>query len=227
MYYVEVRHEGLGKYRYIKGNDKYVVEQKAAAQRQQWDAMWSRRQAFENSRSSIFGEKEKARQRSKAAVESLEELDSILDNAVRLNHAINWENLKTIAKFDEPAPQRSELGRIPVKPHDADYLPIMGWLDAIFPPLKSKKIARASEAYNAAVAEWRARKQSADRQNNSILAKDAANFREWELKKQRFDEDLAATNQALELQKARYFAKDAEAIREYCDMVLAQSQYPD
>ena len=37
MYEMEVRHSGLGKYRYIKGRDKYVVEQKARAQQIQWD----------------------------------------------------------------------------------------------------------------------------------------------------------------------------------------------
>ena len=36
-YSIEVRHEGLHKYREIKGNDKYIVEQKARAQRAVWD----------------------------------------------------------------------------------------------------------------------------------------------------------------------------------------------
>ena len=36
---VEVRHDGLHKYRHIRGIDKYVVEQKAAAQLRTWNEM--------------------------------------------------------------------------------------------------------------------------------------------------------------------------------------------
>ena len=44
MWEIEVRHDGLNKYRHIRGSDRYVVEQKAAAQKLAWDEMWEKKQ---------------------------------------------------------------------------------------------------------------------------------------------------------------------------------------
>jgi len=40
---IEVSHAELGKYRHIKGTDKFVVEQKAKAQKIQWEIQWLRK----------------------------------------------------------------------------------------------------------------------------------------------------------------------------------------
>lgn len=47
MYSVEIEHKGLHKYRVIKGNDRYVVEQKAYVQLKEWDEMWEKKQEVE------------------------------------------------------------------------------------------------------------------------------------------------------------------------------------
>jgi len=44
---VEVRHDGLNKYRHIRGSDRYIVEQKATAQRLTWNEMWDKKQVAE------------------------------------------------------------------------------------------------------------------------------------------------------------------------------------
>ncbi len=43
MWKIEVRHEGLNKYRHIRGSSRYVVEQKAAVQVQAWEQMWEKK----------------------------------------------------------------------------------------------------------------------------------------------------------------------------------------
>ena len=40
---ITVRHDELNKYRLIRGNDKYVVEQKASEQLAIWNEMWQRK----------------------------------------------------------------------------------------------------------------------------------------------------------------------------------------
>ena len=47
MWEIEVRHDGLNKYRHIKGSDRYIVKQKAIAQEQAWEDMWKKKQAAE------------------------------------------------------------------------------------------------------------------------------------------------------------------------------------
>lgn len=44
MYQIELKHEGLNKYRVIKGTDPHVVQQKAEMQRRDWDEMWEKKQ---------------------------------------------------------------------------------------------------------------------------------------------------------------------------------------
>ena len=39
VYEAEVRHNGLNKYRHIRGTDRHVVEQKAAVQANAWEEM--------------------------------------------------------------------------------------------------------------------------------------------------------------------------------------------
>lgn len=43
MWEIEVRHDELGKYRHIRGSDKYIVEQKAIYQKLQWNEQWQRK----------------------------------------------------------------------------------------------------------------------------------------------------------------------------------------
>ncbi|MDY7080291.1 MAG: hypothetical protein SXV54_25695 [Chloroflexota bacterium] len=49
-YAVEVRHRELNKYQVVRGDNKYVVQQKARAKMAQWDEMWQRRQEAERKR---------------------------------------------------------------------------------------------------------------------------------------------------------------------------------
>jgi hypothetical protein len=43
MYEIEIRHDGLKKFRVIRGRDRYVVEEKARMQCATWDEQWERK----------------------------------------------------------------------------------------------------------------------------------------------------------------------------------------
>ena len=51
MWEIEVRHDGLNKYRHIRGSDKYIVEQKASVQQLAWDEMWKKKLIAEQKKS--------------------------------------------------------------------------------------------------------------------------------------------------------------------------------
>ncbi len=51
MYEIEIRHDGLHKYRHIRGNNQQIVAQKAAAQIKAWEEMWERKCEIEKARS--------------------------------------------------------------------------------------------------------------------------------------------------------------------------------
>ena len=47
IYEIEIRHDGLNKYRHIRGNNRQVVEQKAKAQLIVWGEMWKKKLEIE------------------------------------------------------------------------------------------------------------------------------------------------------------------------------------
>src|SRR5690606_17753474 len=52
-------------------------------------------------------------------------------------------------------------------------------------------------------------------------------LRVWEEKKQEFEIEKKEKNDAIEKKKEQYLACESDAIIEYCDMVLSNSDYPD
>ena len=85
MYEVEISHEGLNKYRCIRGADEYVVEQKAAMQLAQWDEMWAikeeKRLETERKESKV----EHARKITEQAREFIKEIEGILDHTLSVD----------------------------------------------------------------------------------------------------------------------------------------------
>jgi restriction system protein len=51
FYEIEIRHDGLNKYRHIRGTDRQVVEEKAQAQRKAWNEMWAKKLEVEKVKS--------------------------------------------------------------------------------------------------------------------------------------------------------------------------------
>lgn len=96
MWEINLKHEGLGKSLLIKGSDKYVVEQKAIAQRRTWDAE-----------------------------ESTIKLESVLQHTLQVNDAIDWNSLLIKKEFVEQKPSKPSLLDIPLEPtkDDPKYQP--------------------------------------------------------------------------------------------------------
>ena len=110
MWEIEVRHEGLNKYRHIRGSDRNVAEQKAHAQRLAWDEMWEKkgRRKRKNSASSSKEEKkESAITKTNEAQESIKQLETLLQHTLTVDNAIDWDSLLN----NKPFPQ----GNLPTR----------------------------------------------------------------------------------------------------------------
>ncbi len=71
MWQIEVRHDGLNKYRVIRGNDKYIVDQKAEAQKAVWDEMWQKRVVREQQARKTQSKLDEAEARTKNASDAI------------------------------------------------------------------------------------------------------------------------------------------------------------
>ena len=224
-YYVDVRHEGLSKFRRVTGNDRYVVEQKARAQLEQWNEMWTKRENAKQAKESYLGHTAEAIERTKKANEVLKELDDILIHALEVNDAVDWEKLKLNLEFKKPPPKRKDLLTIPREPNrkDKKYQPNLLLQFLSFLNL-SDAIKKKELIYKDDFSLWSKARAELSQENSKIENENKLAHEAWEKEKEDY---LRDTRQAIDNQKKKYFEKDSDAITDYCDIVLTNSNYPD
>ena len=142
VYFVDVRHEGLNKYRQIRGNDLLVVEQKAAVQAAQWAEMWGRKQEAarkRRTREKAALKKEEKKQlaisRTAEAQEALKGLENILKATLDVDDTVDWDSLKDTSAFGKPKPGRPSWPQSLQEPlpEQSEYQPIFTFFDHLIP----------------------------------------------------------------------------------------------
>lgn len=236
MYEVEVKHDGLKKYRVIKGSDPYVVEQKARYQKQQWNEMWEKRQEAERKRAvreaAVIEKEEKKAyviQLTNDAIEKIKELDTILISTLGINDALDWEKLKDTEEFSEPEPVKPEEIEIPESPKEEDekYRLKLGIFDSLIKSKKEKKISDMKNLFKADLELWekKVEKVNSENERNNVLYEEA--FSQWVERQKEHEKKQEEKNKAIDHQRENYEKGLPTAIIDYCDMVLSNSVYPD
>lgn len=232
MWQIEVRHDGLNKYRLVRGSDRYVVEQKAAAQRAAWNEMWAKRQYAENRKEAIRSKEEKkalANDRTEDAQNALAALEQTLAHTLQVNDAIAWESLLDKAPYPHSRPSRPKLADAPAEPSISDpkYKPELNILDKLFASRRDLKLRKAEALFSADHGAWETRKSAVEEQNRGSENKYINAIAVWEKAKAEHEQHQSATNKRICEQKDRYLQKDVGAVTDYCEMVLRNSEYPD
>ena len=238
-YTVEMYHKGLREHKIVSAPDLDILRNKVTVQAEKWADKWRKqelkRKALEE-REKNLGE---ATRRSEEAKRALEEIENILTHTLAIDDAIDWDTLKKKGSFDEPKPSKPKKEpskKYPLKPDENSegFRPKFTLLDKIFKSRKEQKIKEYERKYSAAVSNWEKEKAAIDLHNDNIkkryeksLEEWEKQLAEWERRKKTFYEEQIHFNQKIERMKQAYFEKDADAIVEYCEMVLNNSKYPD
>lgn len=235
-YYIEIRHEGLGKYQRIKDKNKYVCEQKANAKLAQWDDMWQRRLAQEqkardraDKAAAIEQKKSSAAERTKEAEAALQAIDETLALTLSINDAINWDSLKDITSYSEPIPSEPKPVSFPSEPNqsDSEFQPKLGFFDKLSSKKSDAKKASAKTNFEKAHIQWKAEKERISKGNEELKKKYDSQVKEWEEQKSKYLAEQAELNSQIDEQQKAYEESGPDAIISYCDLVLSNSQYPD
>ncbi len=229
MWQIEIQHPGLNKYRHIRGKNRSVVEQKAAAQQAAWDEMWRMRLEKEERTLSKQINLEEAKLRTLEAVKTIEELKNILQHTLGFDDTINWEALKSKDTFKKQKPKLPRPQEIPQAPtrNAPQYHSKLGILDKLISSRKENKIKRAQELYEADCQRWKEQKEEILRKNAESEEKYLKQLQLWQTEEQEFLAKQNETNEAIEKRKEQYLSKDPDAIFDYCELVLSNSKYPD
>jgi restriction system protein len=90
-YKCEIKHDGLNKYRVIKGKDYKEIAKKAEVQLIEWDKKW---EIIKNKES----KKQLAENKTLEAKQLLDQIEHALFNGLQVSHRINWEEMNSETK---------------------------------------------------------------------------------------------------------------------------------
>ena len=164
-----------------------------------------------------------------------------------MSNGVDWIGLKAkFRQFSERVPTLPSLPAAPVSPSfpirpskdSWDFQPSFTLLDKLLASRKLKRIEEAQLRYQDAVFKWqRDFDQTTDAQTQAFSAYTASVVQmkldhqlllgDWEARKTAFSNQENFRNAAIDAKQAAYLALEPSAIVDYCDLVLAQSVYPN
>ena len=227
MWEITLQHDGLKKHRVIKGQDQRVVEEKARLQEEAWEEQWERKLEAEErrqERQERAEKKEVALERTEEAQSALGSLELTLAHTLDIDDAIDWESLKDKRVFPMEQPASPPEPRMTEpSPNDPQFQPKYGLLDYLIPIMKKREQKSAAARYGEMREKWESQQQHF----KNLLIKYEGALRDWKKKKTEFKEKQDTINSAINERKQKHLRKEKEAIEEYCDLVLSNSEYPE
>jgi len=236
MWQCEIRHEGLHKYRVVKGETPAIMQLRAEMQQRSWNEQWERVQTSREKRQAQLkaahakeANKQIAAERTREAQEAHNAIESLLDGILEEDHTINWERLKDHSRFPLPEPVRPKDVAVPIEPdiNDLKFQPKLNFITRLVPLIRDKEQARTRHLFQNARNAWVDAKAGVERQNKDLLQHFEKAHVVWELSKAEWLAEQSTRNAAIDESRQAYFDRRPESIPEYCKMVFNGSKYPD
>jgi restriction system protein len=236
MYAIEVRHDGLNKYRVVRGASRYEVGERAEALRAQWDNEWARRQDVEARRQQRddqvryrWDKKADAAERTQSAGAALASLSSILLDGVRHSSRFSWATLKDPRTFSEPRPAAPIPEETPTPPIQAaiKYKPKKGLLEFFSAKRAAAAFEAAKQLYAADRDRWAADVAEIDTKNLLQASEHQRAATEWAQQKAEFETARTEQHASVDARAAAAAAGQEDAVTELLDHVLDNLTFPE
>lgn len=230
-YQREIRHDGLNKYKIVRGETQYEVDQKANTQLHQWAEMYNKKLETERKEQGkikqqefIEGQIQKAEEETENAKIKINNIRNFLKDSL-IRPPITFDILKDKSKFSEPKPIKKlphDRKEIEIKPELKDFAPKIGLIDKMIKSKLEQKNKIAEEQYIEALKEYNSKVNA----NNWIEQKYKENLATWGEKEKGFYINQNKENELIDKKKAKYESKDPSAINEFIELILSKSYYP-
>lgn len=235
MWQIEVRHDGLNRYRMVRGNDQWVVEQKAAALRAQWNEMWAKQQARSHRQHLIFTGKEDAAAQTEAAEAALDAQRSLLSDVLGRSHVVDWNSLRRIVAFEESKPTESAAEVPPEAPASPETtIPKFTLLEQLIPALKRRAVAAAeattarnAENYADDLAMWEKTCAAIQARNSAASAAHSEALAAWQGRKDAYLAAQAEHNALVDGLAEGASRGESKAVPTQVNVALARAGFPD
>src|SRR2546421_360969 len=123
MWQIEVKHEGLNKYRLVKGETQAIVNRRAEMQLRAWNEQWARVSTLQSKRREhdqlLFAKESKkqhATESTQEAESALGGLANMLTSALKIDHTVDWSALKDVSAYPISPPNKPSMQLPPSEP---------------------------------------------------------------------------------------------------------------
>jgi restriction system protein len=186
-----------------------------------------------------------AEQLSEEAQSAIQQLQQTLAFTLSINDEVDWDSLKDNSAYPEPKPKKPILASLSLSPiprepqqEDDEFQPKFNWLCYLFKSKKSARIHEAQKRYDQAHQSWIAAKQIIESDNEQKQKQHNEKLQQLDMEHQQamaayeeakaiFKKEQQENNLLIDQKKALYMAGESGAVIDYCEMVLANSIYPD
>jgi restriction system protein len=236
MYFIDLKHEGLKKFRRVSGSDLYVVQQRAQAQTELWNEQWRKRCEIDQKRTeqqklleALESKKAKAARLTTEAQDQINNLGTILAVSLRQKNAFDWETLYDRQSFPEKPPNRPVSPRTLLEPSvsDSAFVPKNDLFSWLIPSVRRRRADESQRKFNEAHSQWKSEVDADKRQYESATALHRDSFAAWGRRRAAYEEEKNAKNTKIDEFRQRYRDKNREAVTEFVDSALSQSKYDD
>jgi len=224
---VVAEHQELNKKRTIRSSDKVIAKQKMILIKSIWDKKWQRKLNMEQKRQKAWinakdvkEKKSLADQYTKEAKEYLRFLNNIFSHALIVDNIVDFDSLAEFIEIKKPV--EPSLKSIPDEPCDTDpqFVPDLKIMEKLLPSKKQKKIEELKKNFQECHIQWEQGKHNIENERQIAIEKYQKELEKWKIEKNEIVDAITSRKEDLLNGKA-------EAILDFADMVLSNSNYPD
>ena len=246
MHHIDLKHEGLRKFRRLSGADKYVLEQRARIQTEKWDERWRRRLLLNRHTDELIcllpdfeAQKAHAARLTSEAQQNSASITSILSKGLEAA-PFKMEMLYDFRIFPEPRPVAPVDQSPPPAPNRRDPLFEAAEFDfeefwtllLLFGKQRQEKAAElrkqaAQSKYDLAYRNWLAARNDIARQNARARARFDEDLDAWWERAQAYQKQQQEENTKIDRFRLKYAQGQPDAVIEFLDAALSHSEYPD
>lgn len=235
-YKIDLYHTGLDEHKHLSASEHSALLGKIHNQKLIWQEKWEKEVEARKRQTREFG----AMERTQKAQDKISKVENILAHTLKINDEINWETLKQKDSYvgiipDSPYikcnskngyPESVSYLLIKEMPLPDNFFKKVSLFNKILGKEKSIRAVQQIE-YDNAISATKDENESIRKTNIEREADLKAKQVFWNNGRVEFEAKIKEQHDEIDAAKSRYMQKDPDAIVEYCEMVLNNSEYPE
>lgn len=226
-YEEEVCHDGLNKYKIVKAETEYELNQKVKALKAQWDEQWEKKVEKERKIRNTENAVKHAEELTDEALALHDDLDRLLSKSLSPIY-IDYEELKDKSKYKGKKPLNPYLRSFPIEPHreDAEFNP----KPSFFTRLSKQKMEAFNETntkrFEDAHVEWEKEIEIIKSENEAKNKEYDNKMAEWKNEADKFYEKQKKENEKINKFKEDFELGEKAAVERYFDLLFTKISLP-